>query len=37
MVYKIFDKKTWSEVDVNEQVAEELHKSVIKKIKRKKV
>ena len=37
MVYKIFDKKTGSEVDVNEQVAEELHKSVIKKIKRKKV
>ena len=31
MVYKFFDKKTGSVISVNEQVAEELHKSVIKK------
>ena len=37
MVYKIFDKKTGSGVSVNEQLAEELHKPVIKKIKRRKV
>ena len=37
MIYKFFDKKTGSEINVNEQVAEELHKPVIKKIKRTKV
>ena len=37
MVYKIFGKKTGSEVSVNEQLAEELRKPVIKKIKRKNV
>ena len=37
MVYKFFDKKTGSGVSVNEQLAEELHKPVIKKIKRRKV
>ena len=37
MVYKIFDKKTRSGVNVNEQLAEQLHKPVIKKIKRRKV
>ena len=42
MVYKFFDKKTGSGVigkagvSVNEQLAEELHKPVIKKLKRKK-
>ena len=35
MVYKFFDKKTASGVSVNEQLAEELHKLVIKKFKRK--
>ena len=34
MIYKIFDEKTGSEVSVNEELAEELHKPVIKKIKR---
>ena len=33
MVYKLFDKKTGSVVSVNEQLAEELHKPVIKKFK----
>ena len=34
IVYKGFDKKTWSGVSVNEQLAEQLHKPVSKKIKR---
>ena len=33
----MFDKKTGSGISVNEQLAEELHKSVIKKLKRRKV
>ena len=37
IVYKFFNKKTGSEVSLNEQLAEELHKPVIKKIKRTKV
>ena len=37
MVYKFFDKKTESGVGVKEQLAEELHKPVIKKFKRRKV
>ena len=37
MVYKIFNKKTGSEVSVNEELAEELHKPLIKKFKRRKV
>ena len=37
MVYKFFDKKTGSGISVNEQLAEELHKPVIKKFKRRKV
>ena len=36
MIYKIFDEKTGLEVSVNEELAEELHKPVIKKIKRRK-
>ena len=32
MVYKFFDKKTGSEVSVNKQLVEELHKPVIKKL-----
>ena len=36
MVNKLFDKKTWSEMNVTEQLAEELHKPVIKKLKRRK-
>ena len=32
MVYKCFDKKTGSGVNVNEQLAEELHEPLIKKI-----
>ena len=36
MVYKFFDKKTGARVSVNEQLAEELHKKVIKKFKRRK-
>ena len=32
MVYKFFDKKTGTRISVNEQLAEELHKPVIKKI-----
>ena len=35
MVYKFFDKITGSGISVNEQLAEELRKSVIKKFKRK--
>ena len=34
MVYKFFDINTGSGVSVNEQLAEELHKPVIKKLKR---
>ena len=37
MVYKFFDKKTGSRISENEQLAEELHKPVIKKFKRRKV
>ena len=37
MVYKCFDKKIGSDGSVNEQQAEELHKSVTKKFKRAKV
>ena len=37
MVYTFFDKKTGSGISVNEQLAEELHKPVIKKCKRRKV
>ena len=33
MVYKFFDKKTRSGMSVNEQLAEELHKPVSKRIK----
>ena len=36
-VYNFFDKKIGSGVSVNEQLAEELHKPVIKKIKRRKI
>ena len=36
MVYKSFNKKTGSEMCVNEQLREELHKPVIKKFKRRK-
>ena len=36
MVHKFFEKKTGSGVSVNEQLAEELHKPVIKKIERRK-
>ena len=34
MVYKIFDKKTWLVVSVNEELAKKLNKPVIKKIKK---
>ena len=37
MVYKVFDKKTISGINVNEQLAEKLHKPVSKKFKRRKV
>ena len=37
MLYKFFDKKTGSGISANEQLAEELHKPVIKRFKRKKV
>ena len=37
MFYNIFDKKTGSGVSANKQIAEELHKPVIKKFKRRKV
>ena len=36
MVYQFFDKKTGSGISVNEQLTEELHKPVIKKLKKKK-
>ena len=37
MVYKFFETKTGLVIGVNEQLAEELHKPVIKKFKRRKV
>ena len=37
MIYKIFDQKTGSGVSENEQLADELYKPVIKKLKRRKV
>ena len=37
MFYNFFDKKTGSGISVNEQLAKELHKPVIKKSKRRKV
>ena len=37
MVYKIFDEKTGSVISLNKQLAEELHKPIIKKLKRRKV
>ena len=37
MVYKVFNKKTGSGISVNEQLAEELHKPVIKNFKRREV
>ena len=37
MVYKLFDRKTGSEASVNEELAQELHKPVIKKFKRRNV
>ena len=37
MVYKFFDKKTGSGIRVNGQLAEELHKPLIKKFKRRQV
>ena len=37
MFYKFFDKKSGSGINVNEQLAEELHKLVIKKFKRRRV
>ena len=37
MVYRFFDKKTESRVNLNEQLAEELHKPVTKILKRRKI
>ena len=37
MVYKYFDKKTGSGINLNEEQVEELHKPVIKKLKRRNV
>ena len=37
MVYRFFDKKTGVEVSLNEKLAEELHKAIIQKFKRRKV
>ena len=37
MVYQCFDKKTGSRVGVNEELAQRLHKPVIKKFKWRKV
>ena len=37
MVYKFFDKKTGAGISVNEQLAEELHKTVIKIFKGRKI
>ena len=36
MFFKLFDKKTRSGMSVNEQLAEELHKPVLKRIKKEK-
>ena len=36
MVYKFFDKKTGSEISVNEEQAEELHKPVVKNFEKEK-
>ena len=36
MVYKFFDKKTGSGVSANEELAEEIHKPIIKNFKKKK-
>ena len=36
MVYKFFDKETGSRASVNEQLAEELHKLLIKNLKEEK-
>ena len=36
MVYRFFDKETGSRMSVNEQLAEELYKPIIKKFKRRK-
>ena len=35
MFYKIFDNKAGSGISVNEQLAEKLHKPVIRKLKKK--
>ena len=37
MVYKFFDKKAGSEINVNKQRVEELHKPVVKQLKKRKV
>ena len=37
MIYKFFDKKTGSGMNINEQLAEELHKPVIKEFKKRNV
>ena len=37
MLYRFFAKKTGSRVNVNEKLGEELHKTVIKKFRRRKV
>ena len=37
MVYMFFDKKAGSGVSVNEQLLDELHKPVIKKLKRRQI
>ena len=37
IVYKFFDQKTGSGASVNEELAQELHKPVIKKFRRRKV
>ena len=37
IIYKSFDKKTGSGVSVNENLAKELHKSVIKKFNRERI
>ena len=37
MVYKFFDKKAWSRINVNEVLAQELHKPVIKKFNKREV
>ena len=37
MVYKFFDKQTGSWMSINEKLAEELYKPVIKKFERRKV